>query len=462
MSVQPFIRSEPQFWVSVETESGESRVMLVDPEGGAAAYTENACRVLSFEYTDSERQADKLRLTVDNYTLHNFDDPVWKKGNIIIASWGYPSRMTPRRRLVITKVTGSLQLTIEARAQSVLMNRTVQNRVFENMRRSDVVRQIAEEHGYGSDSVDIEDTSEVRETIQQSRLTDAQFVRRLANEEGFEFFVDFDGMHFHQRRVDQRPVRVYRYFHDPTLGEILSFNIENDVTARPGRVRVRARDPINGETNEASSGNSPNHSEDNANSSLNELAEIIDPESRGSREPTEQERNVAQEEVRPNSTGSQEAAQRSATARARRHRQTAVKLSMDCIGDPRQLAKTVIQTQGMGRRLSIRYYVKEVVHKVGAGYIMSIKAVSDGSGGHSTRSTIARGVELLDPGPSNRGRVNRQDGETSDEQRDDGTAADLEEVERIDPETRRSRIEYRPRTNRDSARREQNASGGGS
>jgi phage protein D len=428
--------------------------MLVDPLG-LGQLPENACRVMSFEYTDSERQADKLKLTIDNYTLFNFDDPVWKKGNIILASWGYPDRMAPRRRLVITKVSGSVSLSIEARAQSLLMNRVVQNRIFENMRRSDVVRQVAVEHGYTDADVDIEDTSEVRETIQQCRLTDAQFIRRLANEEGFEFFVDFDGFHFHQRRVDQRPVRVYRYFHDPNMGEVLSFNVENDVTAKPGRVRVRARDSVNGETVEGQSGNSPNRSEDQSNDWLNELSEIIDPETRGSREPTEQEQNVAQEDVRPSSSGSQEGVQRTATARARRHRQTAVKLSLECIGDPRQLAKTVIQTQGMGKRLSIRYYVKEVVHKISAGYLMTIKAVSDGHGGHSTRSRIARGVELLDPGAPSRGRVNQQNGETNDEQNDSENPGDLNETEMVDPETRRSRIVYQQRQNRDDGRSEE-------
>ena len=57
------------------------------------------------EYQDSEKKADQLKLTVDNWDLSNFDNPVWRAGNKVTITWGYPGRMSPVRECVIQKVT---------------------------------------------------------------------------------------------------------------------------------------------------------------------------------------------------------------------------------------------------------------------------------------------------------------------------------------------------------------------
>jgi phage protein D len=88
-------------------------------------------------------------LSVDNWDLANFDDPVWKKGNLLEVSWGYPGDMAPTRQVVIQKVTGFQTLAIEGHATSVLMNKVARCRTFENVSRADVVRKIAHEHGFG-------------------------------------------------------------------------------------------------------------------------------------------------------------------------------------------------------------------------------------------------------------------------------------------------------------------------
>jgi len=79
-------RTEPQFFVKVV------------PEGRAGERVDLSEKVLSFVYEDSEHKADKLVLSVDNWDLKNFDDPVWKKGNLLEVSWGYPGDMAPTRR----------------------------------------------------------------------------------------------------------------------------------------------------------------------------------------------------------------------------------------------------------------------------------------------------------------------------------------------------------------------------
>ena len=146
MTVRP--RTEPVFYVKVAPEgAGDERVDLSE-------------RVLSFTFEDSEKKADKLVLTVDNWDLANFDDPVWKKGNILEVSWGYPGNMAPPRRVVVKKLKGFQTLTIEGQATSVLMNREAKTRAWTSKSRSEVAKEIAAEHGYEGEFVDVEDTAE--------------------------------------------------------------------------------------------------------------------------------------------------------------------------------------------------------------------------------------------------------------------------------------------------------------
>lgn len=410
MTVRP--RTEPQFYVKVV------------PEGGGAERVDLSDRVLSFTFEDSEKKADKLVLTVDNWDLANFDDPVWKKGNILEISWGYPGEMAPARECVIQKVTGFQQLSVEAHAKSVLMNKVARCRTFENRKRSDVVREIAQENGYGPQLQDIEDTEEVLPLITQARMTDAQFLRRLADREGFEFYVDFDGLHFHQRRLGQRPVRVFHWYTAPPrtaegesvvgAGEVISINIENDVTAKPGAVRVAGRDPIARRDIDERGSNATTPRE-----SLAPVIEIVDPETGATR----LERRNVSEEVRPSAESSPGTARREANGRYRRSQQTTVELTATVVGDPSLLAKTVVEFRGIGQRLSGKYYVKEATHKIdGSGYTVELKCLSDG--------TAAAG------GAPSRGRQNRESAADADSDA-------LRLVEVVDPETGETRIEYR-------------------
>lgn len=400
MTLRP--RTEPVFYCKVA------------PEGGGAERVDLSERVLSFSFEDSERKADKLVLAVDNWDLRNFDDPVWRKGNLLEVSWGYPGEMAPAREVVIQKVAGFQTLNVEGHAKSVLMNKLTRCRTFENQTRSDVVQQIAQENGYGGSLQDIEDTEETITILTQARQTDAQFLKRLADREGFEFYVDFDGLHFHQRRLGQRPVRVFRWYTAPEVGDVLAINIDNDVTAKPGAVRVRGRDPITRRDIDEHGSNATTPRD-----SLAPVIEIVDPET-GS---TRLERRNVSEEIRPSAEASAGTARREANARFRRSQHMTVELSATVLGDPSLLAKTVVEFQGIGQRLSGKYYVKEAKHKIdSSGYTVDVKCMRDG---HSE----------LGGAPSG-GRANR------------GSAADndpnaLRPVEVVDPETGATRIEYR-------------------
>lgn len=346
--------------------------IAVVPPGKNAEPIDLTSRVLSFDFEDDERKTDKLRLTVNNFDLSNFDDPVWRHGAVLRVTFGNGVTQAPMREMVVKKVTGGRVLNIEANDRAVEMDTQRRRRVFENMTRSEVVRQIAQENGY--DDPDIEDTPEKFEIINQGNLSDAQFMRKLAHLEGFQFFVDFDGLHWHRRRAGQAPLRTLTYYaQDPAAaGDILDFNVENDITRKPGRVRVAGRDPIEQKEFVVEADNET----DTGRDSMQSFIGVFDPESA---ELTQQERASYESTVVSNVQTEQDA-EREATGKYRLATQRAVKMTLKIRGAPDLLAKSVITVNGLGKRLSGKYYVKNVKHPLSgsSGYVSSVQLITDG------------------------------------------------------------------------------------
>lgn len=400
--------------MTVRTRTEPVVFVTVIPEGNARRRMDLSEKVLSLVYEDTEHKADKLVLSVDNWDLANFDSPVWKKGNLLEVSWGYPGDMAPTRQVVIQKVTGAQVLAIEGYAKSVLMNKVTRSRTFEGQSRSDVARKIAEENGYGKALQHIESTGHVLPAITQARMTDAQFLRRLAKLEGCEFYVDFDGLHFHQRRLGQRPTRVLRWFTPPEVGEIIAFHIDNDVTAKPGAISVQGRDPLQKKDIHERGSNAGTQRD-----SLAPVIEIVDPETGATR----LERRNISEATRSTTESTAATAKRQADAAYRAAQQVTVEVSATVLGDPRLLAKTVIELQGISQRLSGKYYLREAKHKIdGSGYTLEIKCLRDG---HSEVG-----------GAPTKGKLNRTSAADNDPNA-------LRPIEVVDRETGQTHIEYR-------------------
>ena len=333
-------------------------------------------QVTSFSFEDNERKLDKLVLSVDNFDLRNFDDPVWRKGGLLEFSFGYPGNLSPPRQAIIKKVTGFQTLNIEAHGRAALMDRVPQFRTFENMSRAAVIRSIAQENGFTDDTIDIDETSVVFPTITQARLTDAKFIKKLALREHFEFYVDANGFHWHQRRLDQRPLRTLTYYHDPGRGDILGINVENDVTARPGKIRLRGRDPLKKKDIDATGSN------DDARPTLAPVVEVVDPITGQ----VTRESRSASEETRTTSEENEESAKRQAKGKFRKVQEATVKLTVDMVGDPLIAAKRIVRIEGIGNRLSGPYYTKVVTHKIdSSGYTTNFKSARDGHGGYAAK-----------------------------------------------------------------------------
>ena len=102
----------------------------------------------------------------------------------------------------------------------------------------------------------------------------------------------------------------------------------------------------------------------------------VDPETG---ELTQQER-VSVETTIPSNVQSPQDAEREATAKYRLATQRAVKLSLTIRGAPALLAKSVINVDGLGKRLSGKYYVKTAEHTLSGsqGYTTKLTTITDG------------------------------------------------------------------------------------
>lgn len=411
-------RSGPQWYVRLLDP-------VVDDGGGDLSQ-----RVVALKYEDTEKGSDKLTLTVDNYDLAAFDAPVWKHGNVLEVSWGYEGDMTPPREVVIQSAKGFQTLTVEALARSALLNRIPRTRTFEIVRRSDVARAIAEENGYGSAVQIIDDTSEVLPAISQAKQTDAALLAALARREGWEWFIDWDGFHFHPRRVGQRPLRELVYFLDGS-GDVLSVSIENDIYGKPGGVSAKGRDPLAKEDIDEHADNSTEAGRD----TLSPVIEVIDRQTGAA---SEQARRVATEAIVQTTEPTAAAAKRQAAGAFARSQQLTVEAKIKVVGDPSLVAKSVVLVSGIGKTLSGRYYLSAVTTTVSTDvYTCELTAKRDGKSAPTT--TGSGGATAESSGHANDHAPNP-----------DGSAGGAEAVEVIDKATGKTTTEWRDARGRSS------------
>ena len=119
--------------------------LLADERAESGEPLELGSRIIGFTFDDAESKADKLSLQLDNQDLSLFDREDLMGGATLEVSWGYAGNMAVPRRVVVKKLKGFTTLEVEGQALSTLMNREAKTRSWENVTRSSVVRQIAEE-----------------------------------------------------------------------------------------------------------------------------------------------------------------------------------------------------------------------------------------------------------------------------------------------------------------------------
>lgn len=327
--------------------------------------------IKDFTFEDDEKKKDKLTFSVDNFDLSLLGSPLFTKGNEVTFQFGYPGRMAPVRQAVIDKVKGVSKIQVVALDRGSLMHKQKLCRQFENVTRSSVARTIAQEYGFIDLTMLISDTKEVLEQVTQAAQTDAELLRDLADREGFDWYVDFDGFHFHARDLNQSPLRVLRYYHGAAEQEIISLSADTDVSsAKPGKVRLRGRNPITKEEIDVVAENATV-----TRVSLGALLEVVSPDETAGAPAAE---NVATEWVVHTTEPTAALAKRMADGIYKRAQLEGVGLGVTLKGDAWMVAKSIIILENVGA-YSGPFYVKNVRSRVNGGsFTTAMKIKSDG------------------------------------------------------------------------------------
>jgi phage protein D len=327
-------------------------------------------RVLAFAFESSKDKADKVILELENGDLALFGDDVLL-GALLEVTWGYPGWTAPPRRVVLKHLSGLRTLRVEGFALSTLLDQVVKTRRWENVRPSDVAKTLARENGY--DASRIEDSGERVDVLAQSAETDAQLLRRLAGKQNFEFRIDHEGFTFARRRRDTAPVRTFVY----GSPEVLSLEPSMDLRGQAGGVEARGRDPLDKKTIARNA-----NGESTKRTTLAERVEVVDPETGK----TTIERRNATKAVRPSSASSQAKLTDETDASFAAGEASALKVTLECIGDPDLDARQIVELAGLPAFLAGKYAVSECRHQLGSGYTTSLTLERDGVGGTGTRT----------------------------------------------------------------------------
>lgn len=355
-------------------------VEMIQPDDGDVEAQANAAlgaaliedRLESFKFTDTDEGKDSAEMVFRNSDFLMLDMPVFTKGVKLLMTWGWPGQLAVPRRMIVMKVRGGEMVTVTCHCTLALFDKEKRSRYEVFITDSEFVRLVAKDHGYTGVLVDIEDTSEMRDSITQPRtMTDARMLHKLARKNGFVFYMDASGLHWHKRRTDLDPVKTYWYKTDPGRGDILSPpRIEANLTRAVAQVKVLARDPIRkGAAIEVVADDS--NADDTALGNENEFG---DPDGTLS----QREERITHIDERAAGLASEEEAQAEAVARYRMTAKRRYKMGLDVIGDARVGAKAVVDSWGISDLFDGLYYVKECVHDVDSGgFRQSLSLIKD-------------------------------------------------------------------------------------
>lgn len=331
-------------------------------------------RFVSLTFEDEDTKADKFTLVIDNRDLLLSDDARISKGQKWEASWGYHGMMTAPRELLVRSVKGFSVLTVTGLAKSVTMDKEPVKKTWKDITDSDIALEVGRKHGFDPAMIHVDETKTVHEHIHQME-SDARFLTRRANRNGFVFFVDHTGLHFHRRRLGTPPIRSYAWGFETSNnmpgGDIIGEpSFESLHTRRkPGLVKMVGRDDKTGESFEVQASN-----EDTDRDSLGESQEVANPDTVTSGSAHE---NLANMSVFYTSAKTEQEAKEEADSYYFRRSTDRAKLSFTAVGDPRVRAKEVVVFWCRSLYMSGPYYVEKVKTTVGPDFVQELHLIRD-------------------------------------------------------------------------------------
>jgi len=269
--------------------------------------------------------------------------------------YGDVKGLQPLVKGVVTEITtnfpetGSPELAISGYDSAFPMTNGKSSRTWKDARDSDAVQEIASFHNL---KASIGRTEEQHKQIEQNEESDFEFVKKLADRNHFEVFVDSDGT-LHFQKPDDRKDGILTLQYGAGL---LSFKPEANLAGQIARVEVYGWNPKTGEriTGEARAGQESGL--EPQRKSAGQLFSSLT--SNAKKEPVLRMRTPVFTQAEANSRAKaalNERAKQFLTGEA------------ETIGLPEIRPDTNVTLENLGKPFSKTYYVQQATHKIDAG-----------------------------------------------------------------------------------------------
>lgn len=172
-------------------------------------------------------------------------------GKAITISLGYKDRLEEVFDGYVTGLSVDYpddrepSVTVRGMDRSLFMMRGVHSKMWSNAKVSDVVSAIA---GLNGLTADVEDTMTKKPLIEQMQTSDFLFVKQLAKDLNYEFFVVGAKLIFRKRKTSATPVTTLTYGRN-----LRRFTVDVDISNQISKATVRGLDPATNQPITASS-----------------------------------------------------------------------------------------------------------------------------------------------------------------------------------------------------------------
>jgi phage protein D len=328
--------------------------ILVD---GKDIFREHLIEITNVSFDDLLDGADKFTFSINDPGVRWLDSDLFDPGNEVEIKMGYVNNLAT---MIIGEIIslspnfptdGTPQLTIDGSDLSTQFRMVRKGWSRENKRDSEVVAEIARKAKHKL-KTEIDQTEPERPSVvQRDRETDYAFIKRLAGDNYFEFFIKERTLYFQMPTRDRSEIVTLKYG-----TSLLSFNSELNIANQRSAVRVEGgRDPQTGQQIVAIARRGSEEAREPGRRSGGDIVENLYGE--------------VEERILDSPVYTQEEAATLVRSRLNRRSEELITGRAECIGIPEIRTGENIKLEGLGEKFSRKYYIAGTTHTISnAGY----------------------------------------------------------------------------------------------
>jgi hypothetical protein len=372
--------------------------------------------VVSLSFSDSDEKAPMMNIILDNRNIDLLDNPAISNGNPIAVTFGYPGWFFKPQMFVVDEVRGFTDLELICLPKVLATGNKAKNRIHKGLTKAEVTLAILKEvtgvssevDTFGLGLRDLSGSVEIRKRtvanfirknkltfggeegfifkekaledlrkgdFQQGRQSNLQFLYRLAEKNNYQLYIQNGILTFAPRKFDSKPIWSFTYYNNrkDATKEILDFNIDSfRVIDHVAVIEVKSWDSIK---KKARTGTGSDSSTKRDTLGSKTVASIKGNLKSG--------QTMAAKKVLTSPEPNEKSVQNEAETHFKQSESNQLKATMTVIGNPDMLSGNIIDIQGISKRMSGSWYIKEANHSLaeGSGYVTTLKLIRGGVDG---------------------------------------------------------------------------------